>query len=201
MIKAIIFDVGGVLLRTEDHAPRRHWEERLGLEAGGLEAIVLNSPQGKAAQLGEVSQEQHWRWVGAHFGLDDAAARRLEQDFWAGDRLDLELVALIRGLKQRYQTAIISNYMDGLRRELREGHAIADAFDLIVISSEEGVAKPDPRIFEVTLERLGRQPGECVFIDDFAHNIAGAEAVGLQGVHYRAGMDVAGVLRGLGVEV
>jgi putative hydrolase of the HAD superfamily len=44
--------------------------------------------------------------------------------------------------------------------------------------------KPDARIFERTLTRLEREAGETVFVDDFAHNIAGAKAVGMAGVHY-----------------
>ena len=54
MIKAIIFDVGGVLVRTEDHAPRRKLEERLGLAPGEAERLVYNSDMGRAAQRGDV---------------------------------------------------------------------------------------------------------------------------------------------------
>jgi beta-phosphoglucomutase-like phosphatase (HAD superfamily) len=49
MIQAVIFDVGGVLLRTEDRAPRQAWEARLGLEPGGAEALVFNSEMGQKA--------------------------------------------------------------------------------------------------------------------------------------------------------
>ena len=189
MIKAVIFDVGGVLLRTTDHSHRQQWEAKLGLQMGELEATILNSEQGHNAQHGIMSEEAHWQWVGEHFKLNAADLAQLEIDFWAGDVMDMTLIDYIRSLRPRYQTAIISNAMSGLRHVLHHKHAIADAFDLIVVSAEEGIMKPDARIFDRTIARLECKPEETVFVDDFAHNIAGAEAVGMVGVHYPHGVD------------
>ncbi|HRJ45238.1 MAG TPA: HAD-IA family hydrolase, partial [Caldilineaceae bacterium] len=94
---------------------------------------------------------------------------------------------------------IISNFMDDLRRSLSEKYPIADAFDLIVISAEEKVMKPDPVIFQRTIERLGRRPEECVFVDDFAHNVEGARAVGMHAIHYTPQTDMKAELAKLGV--
>ncbi len=58
----------------------------------------------------------------------------------------------------------------------------ADMFDVVVISGEVQMRKPEPRIFEHTLTLLGRQPGECVFVDDLRHNIAAAVEVGMIGI-------------------
>ena len=106
---------------------------------------------------------------------------------------------MIRQLRTRYQTAIISNATDNLRQTLTINYPMADAFDLIVGSAYEKVMKPDPRIFERTLARLGRQPDESVFIDDFAHNIVGARAVGMQAIHFTPPIDLVAELAKLGV--
>ena len=62
---------------------------------------------------------------------------------------------------------------------------MADAVDDIVVSAEVGIAKPDGRIFELALARLGVQPAEAVFVDDFARNIEGARAIGMPAVHFK----------------
>lgn len=115
--------------------------------------------------------------------------------------MDMVLIAFIRELKQRYQTAVISNYADNLRPELTDQFAIADAFDEIIISCEEGVTKPDPRIFHLALARLKRRPQEAVFIDDFAHNVEAAKAVGIAAIHFQPGIDLPAALRQLGVSL
>ena len=199
MIKAIIFDVGGVLIRTADHSSRRGWEKQLGLAEQESEQIVFNSEMGHKAQRGEISDSELWQWVGQRLNLTPKRLAEFQAGFWAGDVLDTKLVAFIHRLRPTYQTAIISNATDGLHDSLTRQHAIADAFDLIVGSAVEKVMKPDPEIYVRTLARLGRQPDEAVFIDDFAHNIAAAQALGMSTIHFRPGTDVPAELARLGV--
>ena len=196
-IRAVIFDVGGVLVRTYDHSGRQEWEARLGLAAGGAEALVLNSEMGRRAQRGEIGEEALWAWAGEQLVLGDEldAFRR---DFWRGDRVDEALVALVRGLRPHYQMAIISNATDGLRDGLAR-YGLLDAFDLVVGSAYEGIMKPHPAIYERALERLGCAAAEAVFIDDAPANIAGAQAVGLHPILFRPQLDLAAELRRLGV--
>jgi HAD superfamily hydrolase (TIGR01509 family) len=196
-IRAVLFDVGGVLVRTFDHSGRQTWERRLGLPPGGAEAIVLNSEMGHRAQRGEISDEALWVWVSERLALGDELAA-FRADFWRGDRVDESLVALIRRLRPRYQTAVISNAGDALRTTL-QSYGLLDEFDLIVGSAYEGIMKPRPAIYERTLARLGRAANEAVFIDDAPANIAGATAVGLHTIHFTPATDLAGELQRLGV--
>ncbi len=201
MIRVLIFDVGGVLIRTEDRSRRAELERELGLLRGQTDEIVFNSPMGQAAQRGEVTSRTLWNWVAADVGLDKQGLAHFQHEFWGGDRVNTELMALIRRLRPRYQTAIISNFMDDLRRSLAEEYPIGDAFDLIVISAEEKVMKPSPVIFQRTLERLGCRPEESLFVDDFAHNVAGARAVGMHAIHYRPETQMEKELAQLGVRI
>lgn len=198
-IQAVIFDVGGVLIRTEDRSQRAALERQYGLRPGEADELVFNSEAGLRAQQGAITTGELWRWVQERLGLDDQALRAFQRAFWAGDRLDEALVAFIRRLKPRYQTAIISNATDNLLEVVRERYPMADAFDVIVGSAYEGIMKPDPAIFRRTLERLGREPAEAVFIDDFPHNVAGARAVGMHAIHFTPGMDLPQALAALGV--
>lgn len=70
-IGAILWDVGGVLVRTFDQSGRQAWEQRLGLPPGGAEAVVLNSEMGHRAQRGEIGDETLWAWVGERLALGD----------------------------------------------------------------------------------------------------------------------------------
>ncbi len=200
MIKAIIFDVGGVLLRTANHSYRRQWESELGLEPGEAEEIVFNSEMGQKAQRGEISDEELWRWIGKRLELGQQLGA-FRQDFWAGDVLDEDLVALIRSLRPHYQTAVISNATDALHDTLAGQLGIADAFDVIIGSAYEGIMKPSSVIYERALAALDRRPQESVFIDDFQHNVAAAQSLGMSAVHFRPGIDLAAELAGLGVQI
>jgi putative hydrolase of the HAD superfamily len=201
MIKALIFDVGGVLVRTESRTARSNLEARLGLAPGASELLVLNGPVGIQAQSGLITSQALWASVQQELGLDEAGLAAFRTEFFGGDRLDEELLALVRRLHGRYQTAIISNAMDDLLEVITHQYPLADAFDLIVGSAYQKVMKPAPEIFLWTLAQLGREPHEAVFVDDFAHNVAGARAVGMAAIHYQTGMDLRAELAVLGVQV
>ena len=201
MIKAVIFDVGGVLLRTQDHGPRRRWERQLGLQDWESEQIVFSGEMGTAAQQGVMDDGELWTWIGRHLQLEDEQLKQFRQDFWSGDVLDEELINLIRRLRAEYQTAIISNATDYLRRLLENEHKIADAFDLVVCSAEEKVMKPDSEIYLRTLQRLEREPQEAVFIDDNLDNVSAARNLGMWTIHYHEGLNVEEELAGLGVTI
>jgi epoxide hydrolase-like predicted phosphatase len=201
MIQAIIFDIGGVLIRTEDYEPRRRIEQRLGLAPGAAEYTVFNSESGLRTQRGECTEEENWLRVQRELNLSDRDLADFRREFWAGDKLDDTLINYIRRLHGRYQTAIISNAMPGLMALVTGKYPIADAFDVIVGSGDVKVAKPDPAIYRLTLAQLGRQPAEAVFIDDSLPNIQGAQAVGLHTIHYARGVDIPVALSEYGVLV
>jgi epoxide hydrolase-like predicted phosphatase len=88
----------------------------------------------------------------------------------------------IRELKQNYCTAVLSNYMAVLRQRITGEWQIGDAFHHLIISSEVGLMKPSPEIYQFALETVGFAPEETVFIDDFIENVEGARAVGIHGI-------------------
>ncbi len=195
-IRAVIFDLGGVILRTEDGAPREALAARLGVSRRALEDLVFNSPAGQQAQRGEITAEALWEHVRAHFGLPPEQMPEVQRAFWGGDRLDHALVDFIRRLRPRHTTALLSNAWRDLRAALHRW-GIADAFDHIVISAEEGVMKPDPHIYRVVLARVGVAPAEAVFVDDFRQNVDGARAVGMHAIHFQDREQVLAELRQL----
>jgi len=182
-IRAVFFDLGGVILRTEYQAPREHLAERLNMEYEDLVRLVFESETSRKASVGAISEEAHW----------EAVARRLNRpqeieairaEFFAGDVLDRSLVNFIRSLRPRWKTGVISNAWSGMRAYIT-AQKFDDAFDGLVMSAEVGVAKPKAEIYLLALEQLGVSPGEAVFVDDFDENVEGARAVGMSAIHFR----------------
>lgn len=201
MIRVLIFDYGGVLMRTVNPVPRRELERQFGLPLGGASEAVLGSPLWNEAQLGRISSTQFWADVGQRLRLDAEELAEFRQAFWAGNRLDEELLALIRHLRDAgYRTALLSNAPAGLRQRLDQ-LGIADAFEVIVISGCEGLMKPDPAIFELTLARVGVAAEEAIFVDDSRVNVATARQAGLHVTRFRGLSPLRQWLQDLGVPV
>jgi epoxide hydrolase-like predicted phosphatase len=184
MIKGVIFDVGGVLLRTYDQRRRRVWEVRMGLKPGELAQLVFDSELGRKSQLGQTSLDEVWAWLGAHLGLTQDQLTTLKRDFWAGDQVDRELCDYVRGLRPRYRTGMLSNTWMCDGRAMAQELGITDCFDVFVTSAEVGVMKPDPRIYQVALEKLEIKPPEAVFVDDFVENVEGARRLGMRAIRF-----------------
>ena len=197
-IRAVIFDYGGVLVRTEDDGLRRAWEQRLGLEAGELDRIVFESETARLAAMGKLDEAEHWRWVAQRLGLSPQQAAAFTFDFFASDQADPELAELIRSLRPRYKTGLLSNCWPSLRSTLQH-QQLDGLFDALILSCEVGTAKPDPRIYQEALRQLGVAPHEAVFIDDFPANVEGARALGLHAIPFRDTPSLRRALKALGV--
>src|SRR5574341_483769 len=195
-IRAVIFDLGGVLLRTVDQAPRQRLAERLGVNLYEIYNQVFASESARLATLGKLSAQKHWEQVGSHFGLSPQEVPGFIQQFWDGDRLDRNLVAFIRSLRKDRRTALLSNAWDDLRGLVENDWKIASDFDELVSSAEVGLAKPDHRIYQLALERLGVAAEQAVFIDDVEENVDAARWIGMRAIRFRStGQTIAEVRR------
>ncbi len=183
-IRAVIWDLGGVLLRTHDRSGRERWEKKLGLAPRELEAIVFGCDMSRQAFVGRAEVEDIWQAVADQLGVPEKDRAQMEQDFWSGDQIEHGLVSFIRQLRPAYKTGLISNAWNPLRSLMAEWE-IADAFDHLTISAEIGIAKPDPRIYAHSLDALQVVPQQAIFVDDFVENITAAHKFGLHTVHFK----------------
>jgi HAD superfamily hydrolase (TIGR01509 family) len=184
-IKAVIFDFGGVLMRTNDPEPRRQLAEQLGVSLEELEDIVFSGEEGRLAEVGGISSHERWRRVTARLGLQGPEAwETFPRQFFAGEVLDLELVDYVRRLRKSHKTALLSNASDSLDEYVREELGLGDAFDLIIISALVGLRKPDPDIYTLTLNRLELAPHEAVFVDDMQANVECAASIGVHAIRF-----------------
>jgi len=186
-IKAIFFDLGGVILRTEYQAPRQHLAETFGMDYDEIDKIVFGGgPNGSAAKasIGEITEEEHWLNVMKLLKQPADEYERIREEFFGGDVIDHEILDFLRALKPNYKVGLISNAWSGLRDYIvRE--KFDDVFDHMVISAEVGVAKPEPKIYHIALEQFQVQAGEAVFVDDFIENIDACKKLGMKGIHFK----------------
>jgi len=184
-IKAVIFDLGGVLVRTEFPEVRQQLEKRLGFEPGTLDRIVWGGKEWELAQVGRISYEEYWRRVRAALGFSTPQEiADFRREYFSGDRLDDELVDVIKELRPHYRIGLLSNAPDRLEAWLEEEWGIKHLFDAIVYSAKVGLAKPDQSMFHLVLEQLDVAPSEALFIDDFQRNIDAALALGMHAIHF-----------------
>lgn len=188
-----MFDVGGVLEIVDDGIFPGPAEQRLGLAAGSIAGGLAALPGD--AVLGEVTEAQiraEWR---RSLGLDGEQLDELTADFWRWycGTLDRPLFDWFAAQRPARLTAILSNSGPGAR-EAERHHGFEEVTDVIVYSHEVGLAKPDPRAYTLTADRLGVQPHEIVFLDDVEANVAGARDAGWHAVlHVSTPESVAGM--------
>ena len=96
------------------------------------------------------------------------------------------MIDLIREVRRDgIRTSLLTNNVKEWEVKWRSMMPIDELFETVVDSAFVGCRKPDPRIYNLTLERVGLDPEECIFIDDMKINIDAANELGLHGVHFR----------------
>lgn len=183
-IRAVFFDFGGVIMRTEYQAPRQKLAERFNMDYGEMDKAVFGCDSARRASLGEITEKALWEDVLKKFRQPVSELHEFRNTFFGGDVIDLELIQYIRSLREKFHVGLISNAWDGLREHLVK-EKIIDAFDSLTISAEVGSVKPSAKIYEIALERAKAQAHEAVFVDDFAVNIEACEKIGMKGVLFK----------------
>jgi len=184
MIKAVIFDFGRVVSAQKPSSLFRSYEEDLGLAPGTLNRVMFGSPAWQEVLVGHKTFDQYWREIGPALGLHTPEEIEAFRRRYAGDEaINDGVLDLIRRLHGRYKLAVLSNSPPGLARWLAYW-GMLDLFDVVFCSGDEGVVKPEPAAFELTLARLGVAPEEAAFVDDTTGHVEAARSLGLHGIHF-----------------
>jgi epoxide hydrolase-like predicted phosphatase len=198
-IRWVVFDIGGILEVIPDGgdptsrfpALLAQWEVRLGMPSGELGQQIKAMDQrltraGKDGAIGTCSEAEWLAALRETTGWDQSRVTAFMEEFWdvyCGNP-NSELAAYLGNLRPRYRTALLSNSFVGARREEEARFRFSAISDQIIYSHEVGCEKPDQRIYAITCERLGTQPGEIVFLDDVERNVAAAAAYGFHAIHF-----------------
>jgi epoxide hydrolase-like predicted phosphatase len=185
---AVLLDWGGVM--TGDlFSSFAAFCTQEGLDPGSLANLFRRDRDARALlvdfECGRIDETDFEPRLAAFLGVadDDGLIDRL----MAGAQLDAEMVEGVRALRGRgVRTAMVSNSW-GIRRYPRG--LLAELFDAVVISGQEGFRKPDPRMYELGARRVGAPPAACAFVDDLEFNLEPARELGMAVVHHRCAGD------------
>jgi glucose-1-phosphatase len=185
-LRALIWDMGGVLVRNMHPDVRTRLGQPFGLDSRGFENLFFGNPVAAQASIGKATEADAWEYVRRELKIDADQMPALIRNFWSADQFDEELYAFSQSLRPGIKVGLLSNAFPEARSSLGQRFPkFFDMFDVSVFSAEVGMAKPEPRIYKAILERLDVAPQEAVFVDDFIENVEGARAVGMQAVHFR----------------
>lgn len=181
-IKAILFDFDGVLTtdKTGSLTTTRYLSARTGIELSRVQSVFRRF--NGDLTLGKTTHEQIWgeicRALGQEIGFD------LLREAFESTPLNKRMFDLARTLRSRHRVGIVTDNKKDRIDVLKKMHDLPSLFDPIVVSAEVGSGKDDPRIFQKALDRLGVQPGECVFIDNDRDNLVAPGALGIHTVFF-----------------
>lgn len=172
MIRGIIFDCFGVLY------------------GGSLTLLTSMAPPERQGEVHDINSQKDYGYLTYQEYLEQIGEiiGRTPEEVDAINRQkhirNEDLVAFVESLRGSYKVALLSNIGDTVINQLFSQEELDRLFDVVVLSHNEGLAKPNPAIFTLTAERLGLRPEECVMIDDLESNCDGAEVAGMSSIQH-----------------
>jgi putative hydrolase of the HAD superfamily len=185
-IRAVIFDYGEVLCRR---APLEKFAPMAQILRITPEYLLERYAQNRLDyDRGDLSASEYWTGFGRESGVSISAAQVEELDcldcsiWWD---LDPQIVDWVRRLRAHgIKAGVISNMFIGLAKQIRESAPWLHHFDHYTFSAELRVTKPDALIYRHSLDHLGVEPAQALFLDDRQANVEGARAIGMEGLLY-----------------
>lgn len=175
-MKAIILDMYGVIVKQtgDDFVP--YVQQTF----PDLNPEEIYEPWNKA-DMGELTSLEIWAAVGFQGDLD-----KIEKDYLDTIELSDGFLDFIKAVRKEYKLAIISNDSSRWSKYLREKFNINQYFDVISISGDLKIRKPDERIFRLTIEKLAVKAAECLYIDDRRGYLGAAKKVGMDTILFNS---------------
>jgi putative hydrolase of the HAD superfamily len=194
-ITSVIFDFGGVLGLPQDSVAAEAMAGLCGLPLDRFRPLYAKDRL--AWDRGTVNLAGYWEPLlaaGGRQASPEVLGALLRHDIAGWTRVNPRVVRWAAALRRAgLRTAILSNMPQEILDEMWRQPRLAwmEDFGVRVFSCEVRLVKPEPAIYRLCLERLGAEPGEVVFLDDVAHNVAGAGAVGIHGMLFRSAGEAA----------
>jgi epoxide hydrolase-like predicted phosphatase len=185
-IDTIIFDFGGVLYKTPDMKKLLRWQKMLGI-ADDPEVTQLITDPSKSdlfwdVMLGKLTEDEMWSLLRTRWHIPPRIGNRFLKNVMSKRRLNKPLAKFLQTLRSRYKTAILSNAGDKTRGTMEKVFGLHALVDEIIISAEEGVAKPNHELYKIALIRLNSKAENCIFVDDLIENVNAAKAIGMNAI-------------------
>lgn len=200
MIKALLFDLGNVLVGFDFARGYRAIEGICGLSAAEVQRLINRSGLVVPFERGEISSEEFVARLSDLLGL--AVSYEYFCNLWStiflpDPVLPEELLIALRG---RYRMVLVSNTNDIHYRMIQDTYPIVRHFDARVLSFRVGAAKPSPLIYEEAVRQAQCRPEECFFTDDMPEFVEAARRFGIDAVQFQGQERLQEELRRRGIE-
>lgn len=133
------------------------------------------------ADVGELSSLDLFRILGFEGDLG-----KIEKEYLDTIEINESFYEFAPVLKKHYHLALLSNDLSEWSKYLRDKFKINDYFDVITVSGDEKIKKPDAQIFMLTLDKLGHSASDCIYVDDRRFNLKAAQSLGMDTVLYNS---------------
>ncbi|MFQ6003393.1 MAG: HAD family hydrolase [Candidatus Zixiibacteriota bacterium] len=202
MIKAIIFDLGGVLMTD---VPLKQIAGELSknspLSEQEIHALLYPTQHWDFLTLGKITEDEYWD----NFLKASKISEKLKKGLKKKVRSSLypleHAPRLVKLLKNHYKLAILSNHAKEWSEYMKQKFDLFQSFDQMIFSCDVGFRKPDPRIYETALNKLKCDPEECILIDDKKRNTDAAEKLGIKGIIFEGSLKLLEDLSKLNVKI
>jgi putative hydrolase of the HAD superfamily len=185
-LRAVVFDYGMVLSGLPDPEARAQLLRITGLSQDEFEPLYWVDRH--AYDRGDLTGLSFWQKLVSDAGLSLAPEAIDELNRWDArmwTTANPEMLAWHQALKAHgLETAILSNMGDSVMESIVENFAWIAGFDVLIWSYQHGMAKPEPAIYELLIEKLGAAPEETLFLDDKLENIEAARQLGIVGLQF-----------------
>jgi len=197
-IDAVIFDLGNVLLPFDWEIPANRFCVRTGRSRRELDDYIVTTPFVYQLGLGQIEPRKFFAIIARDFEFDGTYEEFAE--LWSDMFTPNEpLLAMAANLKGHLPRFILSNTNAIHIEFVFRRYAFIRDFEGHILSHEVGLQKPDPRIYQLTVEKFGLTPGRAVFIDDLLVNVDAARAFGLRAIHHQTNEQTFAELTNFGV--
>jgi len=201
MIKAIIFDLGGVIVPLDFPKGYAALAKICPYDADEIKRRILATNLVDQLEIGRVAPEEFARTMGRAVGLE--ASYEEFRDVWSEIFLPGTLIpeSLLEALHASYRLLLLSNTNAVHFPYIQEHYPLLRHMDELLLSYELGLMKPDPRIYAEAVTRAGCRPAECFFTDDLEANVEAARQAGIDAVRFESAEQLARELLRRGVKV
>jgi putative hydrolase of the HAD superfamily len=198
-VKALLFDLGGVIFEFDFAHALAHWGELSALAPQQLREAFRFDAAYQQHERGELTAAQYFHGLRVALHLD-ATDAQIEAGWNAIFREEIsETLDLVLAARERFPCYAFSNTNASHHAAWRSAYPrIETAFHRVFVSSDIGLRKPERAAFEHVCREIGLPPAAVLFFDDLEENVRGAIAVGLQAVRVRSPADVRAALARLG---
>jgi len=181
MIKAIIFDYGGVLsVKGSLSSFGEIYAPKFGVDPEEFKKVIIDN--WFKARISNMDSKLFWINISKFLKID---YKTLRKDLLEFSGFNHEVLVLIKKLKKNYKLGLLSNQIEDWLEEIIAEHKLNEVFDVIITSYKSKIAKPDISIFKETIEQLGVNPAECIYVDDMEQNIPPAKELGMKMILFK----------------